>query len=916
MKSPRRLGRALRLCLMGLLVLLLLAGGATWLAHRHLTRLVVEAVNRSFPELHLSAKTVAFASAGQLDLKDVRLRVRRDGSEALFIPSARVRFSWRELRRKFVREIVIDQPRVRVGDALLAAFGKRPADEATASAPWRAGRLAINGGTALVEVSGQPAISGGFEVRYADAAAPAENRLALKALRIRVPGETTDALALSSLTLTATPDDLRRRTIRELALESPRLHLTDPLLALLPKTSSASDGAPWRVERLRVRDGKMRVDLAAWPEAEFDFALSAEQVAAEGGGAVELDATALRARWRGEGEDTLTFSSLRLAGTLAGLRRGIVQQIALDDAGVKVTDRVLAWRPPGSLLEGGAPSPPTSPQSAGADGAAPSNVRPWKIGRLAIKRGQARIDLAGAPLAEFAFGARLENASASEAAELQSIDVLDFALRTRQSGVEPFLRIPAIRAEFRVPELLHDRRLARVRVEHLDFRYGAAFRELIASGAKPALPEKPAAAEKAAPYIIGELRLTDGRIHFDDLGLGIPGIECRVETTFRELALAADAGAGGHELQTIELSQIALRSPLDPFFTVLELDSVFVRFTLAGMWKREIEEVAIVRPTLAIGPDLFWYVDRVQQNQAAPSAPPAIADDGPAWAIRRFSATSGQLVLALEGQAKLALPMPFESYAENLNFRRLSDLRLKLNIDMPEQDYDYPGYELGLRGVSGRVEFSLPPRQGSNNVVNTLRLRDVRWKNFRGRDVFLDVTYDERGIYGNLTGKGYTGIMRSQFNFLLTPQSDWNGWVSGTHIDLGGITKVLAPEKFSLTGPADFRLTVAAQARDIQSVKGDFVARGAGAMSIGKLNDLIRELPGDWSSVKRAVSRIGLETLRDFAYDTAHGDFQFTGLTGVLHLDLRGPAGSRKIDMNFHETTAPAPARRVAARRP
>jgi hypothetical protein len=387
-----------------------------------------------------------------------------------------------------------------------------------------------------------------------------------------------------------------------------------------------------------------------------------------------------------------------------------------------------------------------------------------------------------------------------------------------------------------------------------------------------------------------------------------------LETAFREIALAPDAGQGGHELQTIELSQLALSSPLDPFFTVLNLDTVFIRFTLAGLWKREIDEFAIVGPTLAIGPDLFWYIDRVQQNQSAPVyVAPAPADPGPDWLIRQFSAKSGQLVLALEGQAQLALPMPFESHAELLSFRRLSDLRLKLNIDMPIQDYEYPGYELSLRGVSGRVEFSLPPAKGANNVVNTLRMREVRWKNFRGRDFFLDVTYDERGVYGKLAGKGYTGLVNGQFDFLLAPESPWNGWISGDHIDLEPITNALAPEKFSLTGPADFRLTVAAMASEILNVKGDFKSRHAGQLRIGKLDDLIKGLPGDWSGVKRGLSRISLETMRDFAYDTAHGDFQFFGLTGVVRLDLRGAGGSRKIEMNFHEGASPEAADRVAA---
>lgn len=905
MKPHRRLRRVLRFCFFGFLALLLIAGFGLWWAHRNLTRLAVEAVNRSFPGLQLSAKTVAVSSAGVLDLKAIRLRVRDGDAQAVSIPRAQVRFSWQELRQNYIREVVIDEPEVKVNDALLAAAGSAtsPSGSGESSAPWRIGKLTIKGGSAHVDLKGQPSARFGFDVQMAEDA-PATNHIQITSLHVRESEGGPEVLSLPALKVSASPEDLQRGKLREVVVEAPQIHLTDPLLAMLPKSSAEESSTPaWSCDRLSIQRGKAKIDLAEWPQAEFEFAAQADHVAAEGGGAIELSLAKLTVRVREGAQTAISISNIRVSGTAGGLARGAIQEIEIDDPVINVTDDLIAWRPP----------------SQGAASNEAAKPLPWKVERLTIQRGRAAIDIEGAPLVEFTFGARVQNAGPGSTVQedLQSAEVLDLAVKTRDAGVEPFLRIPAIRTEFRVSDLLEKRRLARLRIEHLDFRYNTAFREMIASGAKPqpVRAATPAAApgEKGPPATIGELRLLDGHVHLDDLGIGVPGIECRLETAFRELALESGGGVGGQELQTIELSQIALRSPLDPFATVLDLDTVFIRFTLAGIWKRQIEEVAIVRPTLAIGPDLFWYIDRVQQNQAEPPvAGPSAVDDGRPWVIQSFSAKSGQLVLAMEGQAKLALPMPFESHAENLNFRHLSDLRLKLQINMPEQDYDFPSYELALHGVSGRMEFSLPPQKRSNNVVNTLHLRGVQWKDFRGRDLFLDVTYDEKGIYGNLSGNGYSGNVRGQFNFLLTPESDWDGWVSGTHIDLKPITAALAPEKFSLSSPADFRLSVKARATEILKVDGDFKARSAGAMKIGKLDDFIRDLPGDWSGVKRGLSRISLETLRDFAYDTAHGDFQFNGLVGAVHLDLRGPGGSRKVEMNFREAPATAVRRRVA----
>ena len=908
MKPHRRLRRVLRFCFFSLLALLTLVAGGGWWAHRHLTQLTVQAVNRAFPDLQLSAKTVAISGAGVLDLKAIQLRVRHDDSTAVSIPAAQVHFSWRELRQHYVREIVIERPSVRVTDALLAAVGSGDASpsESAADDPWHVGKLVVKGGAARAELAGLPDARFGFAIQMAEGA-PAGNQIVVTSLHIHEGKDGLDVMDLSTLKVSASLEDLRSGRLREVSVEEPHLVIDNRLLAMLPKSSSSQGANPaWSCVRFSIQRGKAKLDLADWPEGEFDFTVQADHVSAEGGGAVEISFADLKARLRGDAHPALAIASLKIAGTMNGLARGTVEEVAIDEPLIQVTDHLLAWRPPRSQAPAHAP---------------PEAVQ-WKVQRLTVKRGHAGVDLAGAPLAEFSFGVRLQNAGLGDdrAGELQSVELHDVNLRTRAAGVEPFLRIPAIRAEFRVAELLQQRRLARLRVENLDFRYNAAFREMIASGARsqPA-PTAPSvdAGGKASPATIGELRLLEGRIHLDDLGIGVPGIECRLETAFRDLALEPGGGQGGQELQTIELSQIALRSPLDPFVTVLDLDTIFIRFTLAGLWKRQIQEVAIVRPTLAIGPDLFWYIDRVQQNQSdQPAGGVGPADDGPPWAIQDFSAKVGRLVLALEGQAKLALPMPFESHAQNLNFRRLSDLRLKLNIDMPEQDYDYPSYELALRGVSGRVEFSLPPAKDSNNVVNTLHIRGVQWKDFRGRDLFLDVTYDENGIYGKLAGKGYGGNVNGQFNFLLTPESDWNGWVSGEHVDLKPITAALAPEKFSLNSPADFRLSVKARAQEILKVDGDFKASSAGGLRIGKLDDFIRDLPGDWSGVKRGLSRISLETLRDFAYDTAHGDFHFTGLVGAVHLDLRGPRGFRKIEMNFREASSPVTSVQVATSEP
>ncbi len=896
--------RALRWCAVALVIVLLAGAGATWWAHQHLARLIVASFDRTYPALELSAKGVALTGMDELNLETVRVRVRADGSEVLRVPAAKIRFSWPEMRAHFIREVVIENPRIKVTDALLAALPESAGGSGDA-VPWRIGHLVVKGGSGRVDVAALPEVRFGFRAELSEGAGA--NEMELAGLSVRTRGDGAEVLAVASVKVRASVADLRRQRIREVLVDAPRLALTDGLLAALPKKSGGDSAAPaWTVERVTVKGGQVAVDLAAWPRAEFGFAGELREKQLVGGTPVNLALSELRVTLRKDGAEALAIPSVQAKATLEGLRAHRVREVVVDAPVIAVSDALLA-----SFSAAPASAGRQEPQAAEAA---------WALERMAVSGGRASVDLAGAPLVQFGFAAQLGDdvLPPREPGEAQAaVDFTDVAVRARGAALEPFLRVPAVRTKFRLPEVQREHRVASVQVERFDFRYNQIFREMIASGEKPALPAagKAAPAKAARPYAIGELLVTDGGIHLDDLGLGIPAIECRVNTAFRNLALAPDAGEGGQELQTIELSRLALTSPLDPFVSVLSLETVFIRFTLAGLWRRELEEVAVVRPRLDIGPDLFWYIDRVQKNEAAaPAHAVPVADDGPAWQVRKFEATSGQLFLALEGHSEVALPMPFESHAENLNFRQLSDLRLKLNIEMPVQDYNYPGYELTLRGVGGRVEFSLPPAKGVNNVVNTLRLREVRWKQFRGQECYLDVTYDERGIYGNLGGKGYGGVVRGQFNFLLGAGSPWNGWVSGTRVNLKPLTDALAHEKFSLTGPANFRLTVTARATDIEKVDGDFSATRTGQLRIGKIDDILREFPGDWSGVKRGLSRISLETLRDFTYDTAHGDFKFHGREGALHLDLRGPGGSRKVQFDFHD--APPSRQRIAAQQP
>ena len=103
-----------------------------------------------------------------------------------------------------------------------------------------------------------------------------------------------------------------------------------------------------------------------------------------------------------------------------------------------------------------------------------------------------------------------------------------------------------------------------------------------------------------------------------------------------------------------------------------------------------------------------------------------------------------------------------------------------------------------------------------------------------------------------------------------------------------------------MTGPLAFTVQTNANGREIERLKGDFHATKPGRLTIGKLDDLLANLPDTWSALKKSTTRIALETLRDFDYNKAAGDFWIVRQQGIVDLKLQGPQGSRTLKTVLH----------------
>jgi hypothetical protein len=368
-----------------------------------------------------------------------------------------------------------------------------------------------------------------------------------------------------------------------------------------------------------------------------------------------------------------------------------------------------------------------------------------------------------------------------------------------------------------------------------------------------------------------------------------------INTTLRNLTPAELTNTLGATRQEVEISDLVIPSPNDPFTRVISLRSVFLKFTLAGILSKELEDVTVLHPILYIGEDLFAYMEAAKKRMAGGSDTPA-----PGWRIGRFDVKFGSVVIGSGGRTEYGLPLNFRTTAENVSLDDLASLTLRGDLEIPAQEYGFPAYQIEISTDPGSLQFSYPPEKAMSNVVGTVRIKNLRWRQFRGSNSWITATFDREGINGSFGGKMYGGTIAGGFSFFFDDKSPWIGWLSGTRVDLEKLTDVMAPHNFRMTGPVDFTGQVNAESKEIRRLKGRMEAKKPGRMEIGKIDDLLARIPPTWSNLKRDSLRVALEAIRDFNYETGSGDFWFTDGQGVFDLKLQGPRGSRTFQTVLH----------------
>jgi hypothetical protein len=596
-----------------------------------------------------------------------------------------------------------------------------------------------------------------------------------------------------------------------------------------------------------------------------------------------LTAESLVLKSRKDGEMLLTLGGGSITFNFDDLRRRQIGEVRLIEPVLNASPR---------LAEAFAAAP-------NAKGSGTAGI-PWAVRRLVCDYGELNIAGFGpsglAIHTKFCFD--LKNFSPATApVEPHELALWDLTAATHSDI--PFLRLDLIRTRFDLEGLIKNQTVGSLALEGGSLVFGKSLREIFAGPKTP--DDSSHGSSVQGSWIFGALDIRRIAVRLDDERPGVSDITFALNTSLKNLPLSQSASSLGSEEQLVEIANFEILSPLDPFAKVLTLDSIFLRFTLAGLLRREIDSLTILGPNIFVGADLFWYMDDMQKRIGTNIG----GDSEPGWKIKTLGIEYGRLTLGSGGQKQYGLPLSFRTTAQDVAFDNLAALKLQAILEIPPQRYVFDSYQLEFTSEKGELRFAYPPEKKVNNLVGTVRLKSIRWRQYKASDSYVSVTFDRSGINGTFGGKVYRGETWGGFSFFFSPDSPWIGWLSGKGVSLREVTNIISPQNFQLTGPMDFRLQMDARGRNIERVLGELRATKPGTMVIGKIDDLLAKIPPTWNVIKQSSTRIALQTLRDFEYNKASGDFWFVESQGQVRLTLQGPTGSRNFEIVLHADDSP-----------
>jgi len=416
-------------------------------------------------------------------------------------------------------------------------------------------------------------------------------------------------------------------------------------------------------------------------------------------------------------------------------------------------------------------------------------------------------------------------------------------------------------------------------------------------------------ASSSKPWFLDRLVLERGGLIVIGLGSAVPSLQMEIDGEFDHVPLGENLSKEDRErLRFIKLNNIHIHSPADLAVTLLKIESVILKFNMEGLHNHELDSLIFNEPTLDIDRGFFWFVEDLRRaKEARPAAPPPT---GPEWKVKLFQIVKGKLDINRLREISIQYPFNFEKTQKNMPLSNLSLADFRLDLDIPQQDLDWPAKKIYLQNIRGKIDFNLgepqkktvavkPGWKPSNDVVNTLYVDAIRWEKLIIDSGWVSLTFEPNGITGMYGGSFANGYINGGLNAGWSGNEAWRAWGSADDINAKVISDAFSNESFGMNGNARFAFDVQGHK---EKLTGDLklTSLSEGVMEIKALDNLMNKIEKNTIGFKKEILQAFVSSLRDYPYLHYQMDAHYDKPNATLTLRSDGERGSRQLDVYWH----------------
>ena len=98
---------------------------------------------------------------------------------------------------------------------------------------------------------------------------------------------------------------------------------------------------------------------------------------------------------------------------------------------------------------------------------------------------------------------------------------------------------------------------------------------------------------------------------------------------------------------------------------------------------------------------------------------------------RSLGIAFGRLTLGSGGRRHYGLPLSFRTKARTSPSTTSRRSNSRPCFEIPPQRYAFDSYQLEFTSEKGELRFAYPPEKNLNNLVGTIRLKGIRWRQYK-----------------------------------------------------------------------------------------------------------------------------------------------------------------------------------------